>query len=106
MIRTTKPNLRIPALLLAALAITGLQCRRTADERPFGIHHRIPWTTSRLIGSPDPPLPYTVEKAFTNITWEQPIFLAAEPGTDGGSVIQPRGGANRSSRVRRLRDAP
>src|SRR5688572_3325607 len=48
-----------------------------ADEPPFGLEHRIPWTTSRVVGSPDPPLPYTVEKTFTNIQWQQPLFIIA-----------------------------
>ena len=34
-----------------------------AEEPPFRIKQRIPWTTSRLIR----PLPYTVEKAFMNL---------------------------------------
>src|SRR6266436_8386959 len=63
----------LPAiLLLAALAVAGCRERRAADERPFGIQHRLPWTTSRLTGSLDPPLPYTAEKTFTKIKWEQP----------------------------------
>src|SRR5213593_1331720 len=93
-------------LLLAALAITSLQCRRAAADRPFGIHHRIPWTTSRLIGSPDPPLPYTVEKTFTNIKWEQPIFIAAEPGTDRLFVVQQGGESNKASLILALPDDP
>ena len=35
------------------------------EQAPFGLDHRIPWTTSRLIGSPDPPLPYVVEPAMS-----------------------------------------
>src|SRR5205814_979608 len=108
MMITARPNLclRVPALLLAALALTSCQDRRTADERPFGIPHRIPWTTSRLIGSPEPPLPYTVETTFTNIKWDQPIFIAAEPGTDRLFVIQQGGETNRPSRILELRDDP
>src|SRR6266498_5860511 len=50
-----------------------------AAEPPYGIDRRIPWTTSRVVGSPDPPLPYTVEKTFTNITWKEPVFITPEP---------------------------
>src|SRR6266851_3033357 len=90
--------------LLAVLAMTGCQDRRAADEPPFGLDHRIPWTTSRLIGSPDPPLPYTVEKTFTNIPWERPIFIAAQPGTDRLFVIEQGGETNKPSRILELRD--
>src|SRR5437870_3864235 len=93
-------------LVLVALASTSLQDLRAAEDSPFGIHHRIPWTTSRLIGSPDPPLPYTVEKTFTNIKWEQPIFITAEPGTDRLFVIQQGGETNKPSRILELRDDP
>src|SRR5438445_664964 len=93
-------------LLLVALAATGCHDRRAADDRPFGIPHRIPWTTSRLVGSPDPPLPYTVEKTLTRIKWDRPIFIAAEPGTDRLFVIQQGGETNRPSRILELRGDP
>src|SRR6266446_3892938 len=92
--------------LLAALAMTGCQDRQAADHRPFGLDNRIPWTTSRLIGSPDPPLPYTVEKTFTNIKLERPLFIIAEPGTDRLFVIEQGGETNKPSRILELRDDP
>src|SRR5437667_3999560 len=55
---------------------------QAAAEPPYGIDRRIPWTTSRVIGSPDPPLPYTVEKTFTNTSLRAPIFITPEPDTD------------------------
>src|SRR5882672_3477443 len=66
-----------------------------AAEPPYGIDHRIPWTTSRVIGSPDPPLPYTVEKTFTNIHWRAPIFLAADPDADRMFVVLAGGESDR-----------
>ena len=38
------------------------------------------WTGSRLAGSPDPPLPFSVEKVFAGIPWKSPVYLALEPG--------------------------
>src|SRR5437867_10759232 len=98
--------MRQTILLLAALATTGIACRRAAEEQPFGIAHRIPWTTSRLVGSPDPPLPYTVEKTFTNINWRAPIFITPEPDTDALLVVQQGGEKERPSKILRLRDDP
>src|SRR5437667_1280777 len=92
--------------LLAALAMTGCQDRQADDHQPFGLDHRIPWTTSRLIGSPDPPLPYTVEKTFTIIKLERPLFIIAEPGTDRLFVIEQGGETNKPSRILELRDDP
>jgi len=76
------------------------------EQQPFGIDHRIPWTTSRVVGSPEPPLPYTVEKTFTNIAWKAPLFIIAEPDTDYLLVAQQGGEKERPSKVLRLRDDP
>ena len=52
------------------------------NERPHGIAMRIPWTTSRIAGTPEPPPKYTVQRAFPKIKFDQPVFIAQEPGTD------------------------
>src|SRR6266542_3668044 len=77
-----------------------------AAEPPYGIDRRIPWTTSRVVGSPDPPLPYTVEKTFTNISLRAPIFITPEPDTDSLFVVQQGGEKDRPSKILRLRDDP
>ena len=66
-----------PAILLTWLITTPA----FAEETPFGLTERLPWTTSRLTGSPTPPPPYTVERAFPQLTFESPVFIAEEPGT-------------------------
>ena len=38
-----------------------------APTKPFGLDKRIPWTTSRVVGSPNPPLPYRVRRVFLPI---------------------------------------
>ncbi len=92
--------------LLVLWLVFGAPPAQAADEPPFGIDHRIPWTTARVIGSPEPPLPYTVEKIFTNITWRQPMFITAEPGTDRLFVIQQGGDTNLPPGVVQFRDDP
>src|SRR5436190_6599708 len=88
------------------LAACGLDILRAADDQPFGIERRIPWTTSRVIGSPDPPLPYTVGKTFTNIQWQAPVYLTPEPDTDDLLVVQQGGEKERPSKILRVRDDP
>ncbi|MCA9156676.1 MAG: PQQ-dependent sugar dehydrogenase [Planctomycetales bacterium] len=39
------------------------------------------WVTSRIIGSPDPPSPYRVEKVFPHLQFQQPTVLTMAPGT-------------------------
>src|SRR5438046_1499861 len=51
-------------------------------NKPFGLARRIPWTTSRVVGSPDPPPPYRVRRAFPDLKVINPIALAHEPGTE------------------------
>ncbi len=91
---------------VTALAVVSFDVLHAADEPPFGLDRRIPWKTSRVIGSPEPPLPYTVEKTFTNIKWQQPIFITPEPGTDGLFVIQQGGEKDKPTRILKLRDDP
>src|ERR1700687_81298 len=43
---------------------------------------RAPWTTSRVVGSPDPPPPFKVVRAFPNLKFEHPLLLARAPGLD------------------------
>src|SRR6185503_8319391 len=57
-----------------------------------------------VAGSPEPPLPFTVEKTFTNIQWKAPIFVAREPDTDRLLVVEAGGEKERPSRILRVRD--
>jgi putative heme-binding domain-containing protein len=43
---------------------------------------RAPWTTSRVKGSPDPPPPFKVVRAFPNLRFEHPLLMARPPGSD------------------------
>src|SRR5215831_11093922 len=52
------------------------------DARPFGIDKRVPWTTSRITGSPDPPHPYRIERVFPKFRFLNPLLLARAPGLD------------------------
>src|SRR5262245_59705006 len=58
----------LPATLMVAGAL--LAATAAAAEPPFGLSVRVPYASSRLVGSPDPPPPYTVEKTFTKLTWK------------------------------------
>ena len=73
---------------------------------PFGIETRIPWTTSRVVGSPDPPLPYVATEVFSGIEWNQPIYAKPEPGTENLTVIQKGGEEKTPTRIVRVVDLP
>lgn len=48
----------------------------------LGLAQRVPWTTSRLIGSPDPPTPFRLTRAFPQVTFKGPVFIAQDPLSD------------------------
>ena len=77
----------------------------TADRRPVGIPRIVPVTTSRVVGSPDPPPPYVVEKSHPAAEIRGPITVAHQPGSDRLLfVTEPWSYA--PSQVMRMRDAP
>jgi uncharacterized repeat protein (TIGR03806 family) len=49
---------------------------------------RVPWTTSRLIGSPDPTPPYRLARAFPQVTFKEPVFIAQDPLSDRLFVVE------------------
>jgi uncharacterized repeat protein (TIGR03806 family) len=67
---------------LAALAAD------TAPEKPFGINQRVKWTTSHLIGAPEPPPAYRLVRAFPKVTFKEPVFIAQDPTSDRFMVAE------------------
>jgi uncharacterized repeat protein (TIGR03806 family) len=53
--------------------------------KPFGLTQRIPWTASRIKGSPEPPSPYRTERVFPKLKFNEPLEMAVVPlpGSDG-----------------------
>ncbi|MBX3436092.1 MAG: PQQ-dependent sugar dehydrogenase [Planctomycetaceae bacterium] len=47
-----------------------------------GLDHRIPWMTSRITGSPEPPSPYLAEQVFPALTFDNPLDITTAPGMD------------------------
>jgi glucose/arabinose dehydrogenase len=60
---------------------------REASARPYGIKEKIPLTTSRVVGSPEPPLPYRVSRALPQLKLNFPIFATRQPGSDRLIVV-------------------
>lgn len=83
----SSPFIRV--LVCSSLLVAGNIATTVAAE--FGIEKRTPWTTSRLIGSPEPPKPYTIERVFPAISFQQPCEMAVVPGTNRIAVIEVKG---------------
>ena len=86
-----------PAIILSIIIVGVLLCgaiptsEETENSKPYGIAERIPWTTSRVVGTPDPPLPYHVQKTFSKLQLTNPVYIEGEPGTDHLLVVQQNG---------------
>jgi putative heme-binding domain-containing protein len=52
---------------------------------------RVPWTTSRIAGSPEPPKAFVAESFFKTLRFSDGLELAAVPGTDRLLVVERRG---------------
>jgi putative heme-binding domain-containing protein len=85
------PGARRLALTAALLALVGTFAAwhvHSAGQSPQAKHvgpakaGRLPWTTSRVKGSPDPPPPFKVVRAFPNLKFEHPLLMARPPGSD------------------------
>lgn len=72
-------------LLVLALTATLLDSHAWAQAVTG---RRTPWTTSRIQGTPDPPLPYVTEQVFADLELQQPTTLTCVPGTDRMIVTQ------------------
>jgi putative heme-binding domain-containing protein len=64
----------LPAILSPA--------RAQKSQKSFGIDKRVPWTTSRISGSPEPPPPYRVERAFPGLSFVNPLLMERAPGSN------------------------
>jgi putative heme-binding domain-containing protein len=78
-------SLAVVPLLLAAgfaarLASPAAQPPQPAEAEPAK-SARAPWTTSRVVGSPDPPPPFKVVRAFPNLKFNHPLLIVRCPGS-------------------------
>ncbi|MCA9011216.1 MAG: PQQ-dependent sugar dehydrogenase [Planctomycetaceae bacterium] len=64
--------------------------------------HREHWTESRVVGFPDPPLPFQVRQVFTNVDLPKALSVTTLPGTDDLLVTVHQGGYGGPGRLLRL----
>lgn len=80
------------ALILTLLWPVTASCRNEPEPKPAPApEQRAPWTTSRVAGSPEPPLPYRAVRAFPKLSFKSPLYLAFEPGTGRAIVVTQHG---------------
>ncbi len=98
--------LRFVCVYALVCAIQSVSWCMAAEEETSqteaGIAERIPWQNRRLIGSPEPPLPYVTEPVFRHITWDRPLYAKSEPGTRNLLVVLQGGEKDKPTRILRL----
>src|SRR3954452_24226395 len=72
------------SLLLAGALVLVFAASSHAQPlgKPFGLDKRVPWTTSKVIGSPEPPPAYRAENAFPKIKLFEPLEMSQPAGSD------------------------
>jgi uncharacterized repeat protein (TIGR03806 family) len=78
----TMSNFQRWSVCTTLVAILATSRALYAAERPFGLTKRIPLTTSRVVGYPDPLPPFRAKRIYPHLTFKQPLHVAKEPTTD------------------------
>jgi uncharacterized repeat protein (TIGR03806 family) len=81
-------------------------CLAAEPARPLTPADRILWTDSKVVGSPEPPSPYRTQRVFEKLPLSQPVYLAAEPGTNNYLVAELSGSGTGPGRIRRFSNRP
>jgi putative heme-binding domain-containing protein len=74
-----KPSFLVLSLGALVCLLCGRLERASAGDKASK-KSRVPWTTSRIQGSPDRPLPYKFKRAFPKLTFKNPLLLTQFPG--------------------------
>jgi putative heme-binding domain-containing protein len=82
-------TIAVIALFLWILATLPLSA--FADPPHADSEKREPWTTSRIFGSPEPPLPYITERVFPALKFNQCLDITTAPGSDRLFVVEQAG---------------
>ena len=77
---------------LIAVCLVDVISNVHAADKPVGLKQRTPWTTSKVVGTPDPPRPYRLEVAFPKQKFNEPLAVALAPGLKDKLFIAERGG--------------
>src|SRR5258708_2537986 len=83
-----RPLAVLPILVAGAVAAlsvgprAGESRKDEPQRRAVGIDKRVPWTTSHVKGSPEPPAPYRSEVAFPKLKFFEPLDMASAARSD------------------------
>jgi len=80
-------------LIVLAVATTSLFLAwgQSSAKPKSGLERRVPWTGSRVQGSPEPPPPYRTEIAFPKLKFSEPLDMTNLPEGDRLFIAERRG---------------
>jgi uncharacterized repeat protein (TIGR03806 family) len=99
--RSSASSLSKVSICLIGIFVVSWAVAATAAER-----QRLVWTESRLIGSPDPPLPYRVVRTWEKLPLFAPVYLRPEPGSDRLFYVEHKGDWKEPGGLRVFQDRP
>ena len=85
-LRIVAPMLQRSLFPLPFVALSVAVCSSVALAQ-----QRIPWTTSRIQGTPEPPPPYVVDRVEPGLTFNKPLDITPMPGSDRLVVLEESG---------------
>ncbi len=77
------------AIPFVILALSLIQFFTAHAAEP--VTKRVPWTTSKVFGSPEPPAPFSPVRVFPKLTFKEPTDLAFVPGSTLALVVEREG---------------
>lgn len=99
---------RLPAQTCRLLFLVGVlltPAAAGAEESPPSAD-RPRWQNTRLLGSPEPPAPYTVERVFRQLELRAPLYVAPVPGSNLLFVVLSGGEEDRPAKLLAIENAP
>jgi putative heme-binding domain-containing protein len=84
-------GIQLAGLFLEAALTAQSRPAESPASTPAALSERAAWTSSRLIGSPDPPAPYQAERVFPKLKFQSPVDMCAAPGLDRLFVAEQAG---------------
>jgi putative heme-binding domain-containing protein len=91
-------RLALVPIILAAAAVPTLLSQSRSEQAPAkpspldkAPTERMPWTTSRITGSPEPPPSYRTERIYPHLKFVNPLDLAFAPGSERLFVVEQSG---------------
>lgn len=77
----------LPTICTAVCVVLSSAPKADADK-PYGLKQRVPLTTSRVVGYPDPLPPFRAKRAFPEMKFNQPLHVIKEPTSDRLLVVE------------------